>query len=94
MIELNISLLKTIIKIRSLKLLIFLFITLLFYKLYEKLFLKNQKIMIDTFNLTLFYEYYIKNDSYENIMINFGYFINFININLFYFDIDYINDKY
>lgn len=94
MIELNISLLKTIIKIRSLKLLIFLFITLLFYKLYEKLFLKNQKIMIDTFNLTLFYEYYIKNDSYENIMIDFGYFINFININLFYFDIDYINDKY
>lgn len=94
MIELNISLLKTIIKIRSFKLLIFLFITLLFYKLYEKLFLKNQKIMIDTFNLTLFYEYYIKNDSYENIMIDFGYFINFININLFYFDIDYINDKY
>lgn len=77
---------------KSLKLLIFLTVLNLFFYLHKKIY--KETMLIDNFSTILFYEYYIRNSNYEDIMSNFSRFINMHLINEFRFNIDYVNDKY
>jgi hypothetical protein len=77
---------------KSLKLLIFITVLNLFFYLHKKVY--KETMLIDNFSTILFYEYYIRNSKYEDIMDKFQIFINMHLINEFRFNIDYINDKY